>query len=286
MTTALPLNFSRRRRRPPTRSRPGGARAGEEAGGRVQVAGGGHGDAERVRRLPGRLAGGDPGGVADQQAGVVGADRARADQDRVGRRPQRVDLVEVLRAGQDQPVGRPVVEVAVNRDGAAQQRVRAVGHGPYATGHHGPASGTTVMLRSGPVVYCATWQDMRFHPRCRHGAACGTRSSRSTPRPGKCSPRTASTASARSRPRCGGRGAPPSGGAGSPSRDRRLRLLAWKSHLTRYMGRLARARARRDRQAARRRHAGDRQHDPAPGLGGQARLVGAAAAAGGAPASR
>ena len=29
-------------------------------------------------------------------------------------------------------------------------------------------------------------------------------------------------------------------GAGSASQDRRLRLLAWKSHLTRYMGRLAR----------------------------------------------
>ena len=40
------------------------------------------------------------------------------------------------------------------------------------------------------------------------------------------------------------------------------------------------ARARRDGQAARRRDAGDRQHDPAPGLGGEARRVGAAAAAG------
>jgi hypothetical protein len=119
----------------------GGARAGEEAGGRVQVAGAGHGHAERLGRLSRRFAGGYPGRVADEEPRIVGADRARADQDRVRRRPQRVDLVEVFRTGQDQAVGRPVVEVAVNRDGAAQQRVRAIGHGPYATGRRQPGSG-------------------------------------------------------------------------------------------------------------------------------------------------
>ena len=127
----------------------GGARAGEEAGPRVQVAGAGHRDPGRVRGLAGRLAGGYPGRVADQEPRIIGPDRARADQDRVGRRPQRVDLVEVVRPGQDQAVGRPVVEVAVNRDGAAQQRVRAIGHGPYGTARRASAAAARATGRRG-----------------------------------------------------------------------------------------------------------------------------------------
>ena len=56
---------------------------GEEAGPGVQVAGGGQGDPGEVL---GQAAGGAAGAaarVADQQPGVVRADRARADQDRV-----------------------------------------------------------------------------------------------------------------------------------------------------------------------------------------------------------
>ena len=53
-------------------------------------------------RPPGR----PPGRVADQQPRVVGADRAGADQDGVGADAQRVHLVQVLRAGEDQAVCR------------------------------------------------------------------------------------------------------------------------------------------------------------------------------------
>ena len=59
------------------------------------------------------LARGAPGWRADKQPRVVGADRARADQDRVGGRPQLVHLVQVLGAGQDQALRRGVVQAAV-----------------------------------------------------------------------------------------------------------------------------------------------------------------------------
>ena len=77
-------------------------------------------------------AAGDPlgaaGGRADQQAGVVGGDRGRADEDRIGGRALGVDPVEVLGARQDQPLGAGVVDVAVERGGHRQQHVRTV-HG-------------------------------------------------------------------------------------------------------------------------------------------------------------
>ena len=98
---------------------------GEEAGAGVQVPGAGNSDAGRVL---GQAAGGAAGAaarVADQQPGVVAADRARADQDRVAAGPYVIDAVQVGRAGQDQALRAGVVEVAVGRDGAAQQDVRA-----------------------------------------------------------------------------------------------------------------------------------------------------------------
>jgi hypothetical protein len=79
-----------------------GAGAGEAAGGRVQVAGGGQRVAERVRGAARRRASGRALLIADQQPGVVGADRASAHQDRVHLRAEHVDLVKVGGPGQDQ----------------------------------------------------------------------------------------------------------------------------------------------------------------------------------------
>src|SRR3984957_4764011 len=63
----------------------------------------------------------------------------------------------------------------------------------------------------------------RFFQRCPAGGRSGTRSRRRTRGPGEASPPHASAA----------------GGAGPPFAERRPRPLAWKSHPTRYMGRLA-----------------------------------------------
>jgi hypothetical protein len=109
------------------------AGAGEEAGGGVQAGGGGERDTQRVGRPAAGLAGGGPPRRADEQARVVGADRASADENRVGRRAQLVDLVQVLGTGQDQPVAGRVVQAAVHGDGAAHQRVRASRHGWHFT---------------------------------------------------------------------------------------------------------------------------------------------------------
>jgi hypothetical protein len=141
------------------------ARAGEEAGGRIQAARRRDRDAHRVRRPRGGFAAGGAGRRANQQARVVGADRAGADEDRVGRGAKLVHLVEVLRAGQDQPVRGPVVEATVDGDGAAQQRVGAARHGPHSTGR-----------RCGFTVF--PWQVMRYRPRCPPGERSATPSSR------------------------------------------------------------------------------------------------------------
>lgn len=98
-----------------------------EVGRRVQVARAGDRDLEGVFRL----ACGDSTRPAlkgvDQEAGVVRADRADADEDRVHGRPDLIDTVEVGRAGEEQPVGAGVVEIAVEGDSGGQQDVR-VGH--------------------------------------------------------------------------------------------------------------------------------------------------------------
>jgi hypothetical protein len=64
---------------------------------------------------------------ADQQARVVPAKRVRADQDGVGAGALGVNAVEVLVVGQ-QPLLPDVVDVAVDRHGAAQEHVRTVAH--------------------------------------------------------------------------------------------------------------------------------------------------------------
>ncbi|BFO22786.1 hypothetical protein SHKM778_91740 [Streptomyces sp. KM77-8] len=66
-----------------------------EPGRRVQLAGAADGDLERVLGPPLGEAGGPPLGRVDQQPGVVGADRAGADQDGVDTGPYLVDPVEV-----------------------------------------------------------------------------------------------------------------------------------------------------------------------------------------------
>ncbi|GGT71858.1 hypothetical protein GCM10010207_82430 [Streptomyces atratus] len=70
----------------------------------VEVAGAGDGDLQRVLRQAGR----DPVGAAllgvHQEAGVVGAQGAGADEDRVDGSTHGVDPVEVLRVGEDEPV--------------------------------------------------------------------------------------------------------------------------------------------------------------------------------------
>ena len=78
--------------------------------------------------MPAAHPGRPPGRGADQQPRVVGADRAGADEDRVAAGPQLVYRVKILRAGQDQPARRPVVERAVHGDRRAQQHVRSVRH--------------------------------------------------------------------------------------------------------------------------------------------------------------
>jgi trans-aconitate methyltransferase len=99
---------------------PLGVAGGEEGGGRVEVARPGDGDLGRVRRQ----AAGDaplPALVGPhEQARVVRPDRPRSHEDRVARRADRVDPVEVRRRGQDEPARRGVVEVPVDRGRAAQ----------------------------------------------------------------------------------------------------------------------------------------------------------------------
>lgn len=99
-----------------------------EVGGRVQLPRAADGHLEGILRLPGRHSRGPPLGRVDQQAGVVGADGADADEDRVAGRPYLVDPVEVGGAGEQQPIGAGVVQVAVEGDGGGQQDV-GEGHG-------------------------------------------------------------------------------------------------------------------------------------------------------------
>ena len=76
---------------------------------------------------------GDPAGTAlgaaHHEPGVVRPHRPRTDEDRVAARPQGVHPVEVGRGAQHEPLPRPVVEVAVERRGAAQHGVGALSHG-------------------------------------------------------------------------------------------------------------------------------------------------------------
>ena len=65
---------------------------------------------------------------ADQQPRVVAADRLGADEDRVAPGALRVDALEVGGRGEHQPLRPGVVEVAVERDAAAEQRVGPVRH--------------------------------------------------------------------------------------------------------------------------------------------------------------
>ena len=91
---------------------------------RVEVAGAADRDLQGVLRLPGGNAGGPPRRRVDQQPRVVGANGARADEDRVHGGPHLVDPVEVGRAGEQQALGPGVVQVAVEGDGGGQQDVR------------------------------------------------------------------------------------------------------------------------------------------------------------------
>jgi hypothetical protein len=111
---------------------PLGVPGGEEGGGRVEVARPGHRDLRRIRRpalrdapLP-ALAG------PHEQARVVGADRPSSHQDRVAPGADRVDPVEVGGRGEDEPAGRGVVEIAVDRRRAAQHDQRPVLFAPLA----------------------------------------------------------------------------------------------------------------------------------------------------------
>jgi hypothetical protein len=105
---------------------------GEEAGAGIQVAGGGQGDPGGVLGQPAGHAAGAPAGVADEQPGVVLADGPGADEDRVAARPDLVHAVQVGRAGQDQAPRAGVIQVAVRRDGAGQDHVRAWQAGPLS----------------------------------------------------------------------------------------------------------------------------------------------------------
>ncbi len=100
---------------------------GEELRLRVQPgAGAGQRDFDRRRgRAPFHALGPSSGG-ADEQAGVVGRDRPRSDQDGVDPGPLGVDPVQVLGAGEDQPLGASVVDVAVERHRDRHQHERAL----------------------------------------------------------------------------------------------------------------------------------------------------------------
>jgi predicted RNase H-like nuclease len=119
-------NFSQGQAGAPVDDR--GTGAGEEAGRRVQVAAGGERHPQRVRRQAAGHAGGDASRRADQEPGVVSPDRPRPDEDRIHAGAQLINLVQVMRAGQDQPVRRGVIQAAVNRDRTAHDGVRAVSH--------------------------------------------------------------------------------------------------------------------------------------------------------------
>ena len=67
--------------------------------------------------------------LAHQQPRVVVPDRRGPDQDRVAPRTHVVDAVEVGLVGEDQPLAVALVEVAVDRDAAAQQGVGTLRHG-------------------------------------------------------------------------------------------------------------------------------------------------------------
>ncbi len=123
-----------------------------EVGPGIEVAGGGDRDLQRVLRFALRHPGRAPLGGVDQQAGVVGADRAGADEDRVDRGPYRVDPVEVGRAGQQQALGAGVVQVAVEGDGGGQQHVRQGHRRPLFRRRTG-WSGTDGFVRTGPAWF-------------------------------------------------------------------------------------------------------------------------------------
>ena len=182
---------------------------GEETGLRVQVAGGGEGD---PGRMLGQAAGGAAGAAArvpDQQPRVVLADRLRADQDGVAARPDLVHPVQVGGAGQDQPPRARVVQVAVGRGGAGQEDVGTWRHAPSVA-----SGGRAVLYWSAMLetVNPATGEVLATFP--VHGR------------------REVDAAVAQAREAA-------VWWAGLGWSGRRIRLLAWKSHLTRYMGRLA-----------------------------------------------
>ena len=239
---------------PPPRRRGGGgrgvdqgqARAGEEAGRRVQVAAAGQRDPERVRGPARRRPRPPPGpGRGPAAAGCRRGPCPRRPGSRrparAARRPRRnpPDRTASAAAGSRRPGTRRgkrrssrsctggrarclrYLSAAACSPGVRYWRCRAVLSGAAArwfTGGYGRSYGFSVV----PA-----------------GARPGRRSSRSTRPPARCSPATRSTgreevALAVRR----ARGAAAWwGGVGFA--ERRLRLLAWKSHLTRYLGRLA-----------------------------------------------
>jgi len=110
-----------------------------EAQRRIEVAAAGEHHPQRVRGQPQGEPFLAPQRRVDQQPGVVAAQRARADEDRVAAGPQPVHPVQVLRAGEHQAFGGGVVDVPVDRHGDAEQDIGAAyGHGPTVPHRPGP----------------------------------------------------------------------------------------------------------------------------------------------------
>jgi len=97
---------------------------GEELGRAVEVAAGAEGDPERLFGQAARHTGGPPGWIAHPQTRVIPANCPGTDENRIDAGPDLVDPVQVSGPGQDQPLGRGVVQVSVSRDGAAKQHIR------------------------------------------------------------------------------------------------------------------------------------------------------------------
>ena len=190
-----------------------------------------------MRRPALRLAGGHPGRVADQQPRVVGADRAGADQDRVGGRA----AARPPRPGPRVRRGSAARGEASSRQPSRETAQLTIVYGRAGTGLRYCASragiGGAAAGRDGLLGYMAGHAVSPTVP--AWGTARDTFESVNPATGEVLATLRRSTGSGRSPSRCAGRAARPPGGAGSPTRERRLRLLAWKSHLTRYMGRLA-----------------------------------------------
>ena len=192
-----------------------GAGAGEEAGRRVQVAGGGHRDPQRVRRPARGRPGGHPGRVADQQPRVVvrgscprrpGSRRRRraARPPRPG--PRGPDRISRSGEASSRQPSRETAQLTIVYGRSAHGALRVPRHGP-ASGLLGPVA-VIYWLMAGHAVSPTVSGVGRVARDVRVGEPGDRRGARHV---------RDRRRSARSASRCAGPAARRPGGAGSPS---------------------------------------------------------------------